>query len=88
MRDRLLAGLQPFYLPVLLKWLTAMVLEAVLKKYVYIRNRGIAKDIQAPLHGLFCRLSLIHDNLRTHYSNAYSFINLFKTYLNAIINEI
>jgi hypothetical protein len=88
MRDWLLAGLQPFYLPVVLKWPTAMVLDAVLKKCVYIRNRGIAKDIQAPLHGLFCRVSLIHDNLRTNYSNAYSFINVFQTYLNATINEI
>jgi hypothetical protein len=31
MRDRLLAGLQSFYLPVLLKWLAATVLEAVFK---------------------------------------------------------
>jgi hypothetical protein len=40
MRDRLLAGLQPFYLPVLLKWLTAPVLEAVLKNMFILGIEG------------------------------------------------
>ena len=62
--------------------------RASFKKYVYIRNSGIANDIQVPLHGFFCHLSLIHEDLRTHYSNGYSVINVFQTYLNAIINEI
>jgi hypothetical protein len=56
------------------------------QKYVYIKNSGIANEIHAPLHRLFCHLSLIHDDLRIRYSNGYLFINVFQTYLNAIIN--
>jgi hypothetical protein len=40
MRDRLLAGLQPFYLPVLLKWRTSTVLEAVLKNMFILGIEG------------------------------------------------
>jgi hypothetical protein len=40
MRDRLLAGLQPFYLPVLLKWLAATVLEAVFKNMFMLGIEG------------------------------------------------
>ena len=40
MRDRLLAGIQPFYLPVLLKWLTATVLEPVLKNMFILGTVG------------------------------------------------